>query len=169
LVSRLADGDRSAVPTTFEVMWPVLRAYSARALTNAADAEDAAQQALVKFFDQVADFDGRRDPLAWALTIAAFECRTHRRRLERRKERDLSGAHEALASCGTPEDALIEKDLESAAREVLGTLSEPDVRTILAAMEEERDERQKGATFRKRLQRALSRLRLAWRTKHESG
>jgi RNA polymerase sigma factor (sigma-70 family) len=170
LVLRLAHGDRSAVEPAFRAMWPMVREYSARALSNAADADDVAQAALLKFFDQVADFDRTRDAVAWALTITSFECRTHRRRLQRRKDRaELSMVHHALSTTETPEDTVIERDLEAAAREVLGSLSDPDIRTVLAAMAEERQEHERGATFRKRLQRALGRLRVAWRTKHESG
>jgi hypothetical protein len=58
----------------------------------------------------------------------------------------------------------LQRDLERAAREVLGDMREEDARAVLAAID---DARPPGdATFRKRLQRALTRLRVAWRTKH---
>ncbi len=164
LLKRLADGDRAAIEPAFAVLWPLLRRFSARALLSPADAEDAAQQALTKMLEQTADFDPARDGLAWVLTIAAFECRTIRRRMQRRREGSLEMAPGRVVT-ETPEMLVVSRDLEAAVRDVLGTLSEEDVRTIMAAMADERPVAD--ATFRKRLQRALGRLRLAWRAKHE--
>src|SRR5690348_17316476 len=93
LVKRLAEGDRTAIEPSFNALWPVLRRFSARALGNEADAEDAAQQAVTKLFAQVADYDSQRDAVGWALTIAAYECRTVRRQRARRRE---VGADELL-------------------------------------------------------------------------
>jgi RNA polymerase sigma factor (sigma-70 family) len=169
LVLRLADGDRSAVDPAFRAMWPLVRAYSARALSNHGDADDVAQRAILRFFEQVADFDPTRDALAWVLTIAGFECRTYRRQVARRKEcAGIAEVRHVRTTQPTPEDAAVERDLEEAARQVLGTLGDSDVRTILAAIAEDRTEQERGPTFRKRLERALVRLRLAWRAKHES-
>lgn len=166
LVERLAQGDRSVIAPSFDALWPLLRGFSARALGNEADAEDAAQQAMTKLFAQVADFDPKRDALSWALTITAFECRTQRRRTMRRREVP-DDALVALAATGeTPEAQIIERDLEAAVREVVKELSADDAEIVMAAVAERRPVND--ATFRKRLQRALSRLRLAWRAKHET-
>jgi RNA polymerase sigma-70 factor (ECF subfamily) len=146
------------------VLWPLLRRWSARALPNVADAEDAAQNALTKVFEQTANFDRARDGVAWVLTIAAFECRTARRKMQRRREGGLEMAREC-ATDETPERLVVNRDLEAAVRDVLETLAEEDVQTIMAAIDGERPVAD--ATFRKRLQRALGRLRLAWRAKHE--
>lgn len=67
------------------------------------------------------------------------------------------------------DDALIEKDLESAIQDVLASLKPSDQATVIAAMHGERDESIPGATFRKRLERALGRARDVWRTKYASG
>jgi RNA polymerase sigma-70 factor (ECF subfamily) len=163
LLVRLSEGDRSAVEPTFRALWPILAKFSARALGGAAEGEDAAQQAIVKVFGQAVSFDPKRDGLAWALTIAAYECRTVRRRTGRRREEGVEAA--ALrATHETPEALAVQRDLVEAANEVLGSLREEDARAILAALGDARPEGD--ATFRKRLQRALARLRLAWRTKH---
>jgi RNA polymerase sigma-70 factor (ECF subfamily) len=165
LLSRLGDGDRSATLPAFRALWPLLRRFSARALGHEADAEDAAQQAIVKVFAQVVNFDREANGIAWILAIASYECRTVRRRIERRREDGIERAGEVAAGV-TPEAQVVERDLEAAAREVLGAMREEDARAILAAIA---DARPTGdATFRKRLQRALTRLRLAWRTKHGS-
>jgi len=165
LLKRLANGDRTAIVPSFEALWPVLRSFSARALGNDADAEDAAQQALMKLYAQVNDFDSSRDSLAWVFAIVTYECRTIRRRKQRKRE----VMDESLAACEatdvSPEHVLIERDLEAAVLECLAELSGDDAPTILAGIAEDRP--RADATFRKRLQRALGRLRLLWRTKHE--
>jgi RNA polymerase sigma-70 factor, ECF subfamily len=164
LLVRLSEGDRSAIEPAFRELWPILGRFSLRALGGAAEAEDAAQQALVKVFAQAANFDRGRDGVAWVLTIASYECRTFRRRAERRREQPIDTAPGVPNPDGTPEALAVQRDLEAAAREVLGTMREDDARAILAAID---DARPRGdASFRKRLQRAFGRLRLAWRTKH---
>ncbi len=171
LLARLADGDRSAVDAAFDALWPLVRDFCARALGNAADAEDAAQQALVRVFEQVADYDRERDALAWVLTIAGYEVRTIRRRATRRRE-DAHDAesYERSSSRESPEDLLIDRDLCAAVRDVLASLRPEDAATIAASFglsnANAPTDAPSPATFRKRLQRALERLRGAWRTKH---
>jgi RNA polymerase sigma factor (sigma-70 family) len=166
LVKRLAEGDRTAIEPSFNALWPVLHKFSARALGNEADAADAAQQAVTKLFAQAVDFDPQRDAVGWALTIAAYECRTIRRQRGRRRE---VGADELLPladSRGTPEQLVIERDLDAAVREVVSELRPEDAEVVLATISETRPSND--ATFRKRLERALGRLRLAWKAKHET-
>ncbi|MGE5048432.1 MAG: RNA polymerase sigma factor [Deltaproteobacteria bacterium] len=164
LMGRLADGDRAAFRRAFALLWPRLRAFAVR-LAGPADGEDAAQAAVLEIFSRASDYDPERDALVWALGIAAWQCRTIRRKRERRREEPaLSFAHLPAAAGGTPEDEVIERDLRSAAAGVLGTLRPLDVETLSVAASGQRAGR--GATFRKRLERALSRFRLAWRARH---
>ena len=82
----------------------------------------------------------------------------------RRRETDDAAALLPLASCApSPEQAAIQGQLCAAAAAVIGTLCPADVETLLALA---RGERPAGATFRKRVERALSRLREAWRERH---
>ena len=168
LAARLADGDRSAIDPVFRAVWPTVQAFCARALRGAPEAEDVAQVALLKFFDQLEELDRSRDAVAWVITIAAFECRTHLRRLQRRGHGGAASDPDDLSSdTKSPEQNALERDLVACAHEVLETLSDADVRTILTSLAEERGEQTKDAAFRKRLQRALGRLRDAWRVKYE--
>ncbi len=133
------------------------------------DSDDVAQEALLRIFARASEFDGDRDVLPWALGIVAYECRTLRRRVERRRE--YLGAREVpefAEIAPTPEGALVERELEAAAMEVLGTLHPRDVATILVATRDAERPPIPGATFRKRLERATGRLRFAWRAKHGS-
>ncbi len=169
-MARLADGDRAAFAPLYSALWPVLRAFCRRGLGHDADGDDAAQQALVNLLARADEFDEGRDALSWSFGIAAWECRTVRRRALRRREDALGPAGAAALADPTPlaDDELIRRDLLASASEILGTLSPDDVATITAAIEGDPEGRAgvAPATFRKRLERALVRLRAAWRSKH---
>jgi DNA-directed RNA polymerase specialized sigma24 family protein len=77
LLARAADGDRAALDPLLVALWPRLRAFCARLVTPA-DADDATQEALVKLCARLATYDRSRDAVTWALTLAAWECRTVR-------------------------------------------------------------------------------------------
>ncbi|MDI1429512.1 RNA polymerase sigma factor [Polyangium sorediatum] len=166
---RLADGDRSAFEPVYAAIWPVLRRFAGRAMPNEADAEDAAQAALIKVFSRASEFDATRDARAWILGIVAYECRTLRQKARRRRE-ELGGIEElgprTRTEEATPEERVIALDLQEAAFEALGTLGAEDVETLQQVLADERPE---GATFRKRVERAMRRLRDAWRVKHGTG
>jgi RNA polymerase sigma-70 factor (ECF subfamily) len=163
-LTRLAAGERDAFAPVFTRLWPELRALAGRYLP-AADAEDAAQLALMKLFARAQEFDPERDALAWCFGVALWEIRSARKRQWRR--RDVAG-EEALAArpddtgC-TPEQLAIAADLAAALDQTLASLRPTDVETLLRYA---RDERPRGAGFRKRLQRARQRLQLAWSQRH---
>ena len=90
LMTAAADGDRAAVEPLFAALWPIVVGYATRFLGNATHAEDCAQDSLVKLFGQLARFDRERDALTWALTHATWQCRTERRKRERRGEDSAS-------------------------------------------------------------------------------
>jgi DNA-directed RNA polymerase specialized sigma24 family protein len=167
-MTQLADGDRSAFHPVFILAWPVVRAFAHSLLREGADAEDAAQQALLSSFERASQFDQTRDALAWLLGIAAYECRTLRRRRGRQREEPLGAASERAAGAPSPEARLVKEDLQRAAREVLASLAPTDIETIVAALDEppSRPSVLTAAAFRKRLERARRRLRSAWGAKH---
>ncbi len=161
-LAALAEGDRSALTPVFELSWPVLRELAVR-LVGPADAEDAAQQALLKLAERAPAYDASREALPWMLAFVANECRTIRKRTLRRREDTMASAPEPSA----PEDvaeALLQADLRRAAREVLQEMDAADVEVLVQAASE--DGLPLGATLRKRLQRARQRLRTAWRARH---
>jgi RNA polymerase sigma factor (sigma-70 family) len=160
---RLADGDRSAFHPVFVQAYPALLGLARRILRSGTDAEDAAQAALIKVFSRAADFDGVRDALSWMFALTAYECRT----LEtaRRRKKEQPGVPESSAE-ETPESAFARRELLSAAQELLGALSPEDSALLEAAWRGDPRPSVAGPTFRKRVQRAVGRLRLAWRMKH---
>jgi RNA polymerase sigma factor (sigma-70 family) len=164
----LAAGDRHAFHPVFVSLWPLLKAFTSRHLPSA-DAEDAAQQALLNVFRRAAEYDPERDALPWVLGVAAYEIRTARRRRQRRKE-EPPATEEALAPAApgsSPEDLALARDRDQALEGALRELSERDRETLLMFAHGDRPE-VAAATFRKRVERALARLRAVWRLRHGS-
>lgn len=159
-LTALADGDRSAFDGVFALAWPVLRSLAVRLLGNDAEAEDAAQRALLKLFANASRFDPERDALPWLLTFAINECRTARARQGRRTMEPLPCD---VAGDPGPEAHLVRADLVDALTDVVGSLTESD-RVALGLSEG--SDAPAPATARKRKQRALGRLRSAWRRIH---
>lgn len=162
-MSAAADGDRTSIDPLFQALWPIMVDYSTRFLGDRALAEDAAQEALVKLFGQLASFERERDALTWALTHATWQCRTARRTRQRRGEQSRS-----VETSRDERVVVEERELVRAALATLATLPERD-REIIAAVLTDDDELRGAiapATFRKRLERALGRLRTSWRARH---
>lgn len=157
---RFADGDRAAFREIFDALWPVLLSFTQRTLTIRADAEDAAQRALVKLFDRIADMDRARDGLAWAVTIAAYEVMTVRRHHLRRREQSAEVLVAVADSSPSPADHVIREELRAAVRAAIGELPDRDQVVLAAALDEAV---MSGETERKRRFRAFGRLRALWR------
>ncbi len=165
LMTRLADGDRSALHPVFVALWPILRGVAARHLPPA-DAEDAAQEALLKIFRRAGTFDPERNALAWAIGITGWEVRSARRRRMRRREAPIADAGLRSAAAPDPEAAILQRDLEATLEAAIGALDPGDAETLRLYARGERAAIA-AATFRKRVSRALARLRTAWRTTDE--
>jgi RNA polymerase sigma-70 factor (ECF subfamily) len=161
-LSSLSRGDREAFTTVFDILWPIYRRFARRQLPEG-DADDAAQEALLKLFVRANEFDPSRDAAAFAIGVAFHEIRTWRRRRFRRRE-DAAEVHEA--------SRLPEQDEVVALREAdemidwgLARLSPADRETLTLYAHDERSGVTSAAAFRKRVQRALERLRAILRLK----
>lgn len=163
-LTALARGERAAFDPVFRRLWPLVRGFAARCLPWA-EADDVAQEALLRLFARASEFDPRRDALSWALGIAAWQIRTHRTRARRRREEALTQAPDRASGAPSPEAAAVAKDLASALDRALAELDPADEETLLAYARGERPDLP-GATFRKRVERALARLRSRWRMDH---
>ena len=160
---RLADGDRAAFRPVFDLVWPRVRDVAARMMPHDADAEDAAQGALVKLFERISEFDPERDALAWIIGIVSWECMTLRRKRTRRREAGSAALDGVADGGGDPETRAISGELEAVAVAVMGQLRPEDRETLQVAIFGEGQRDVAPATFRKRVERALVRLRAAWR------
>jgi RNA polymerase sigma-70 factor (ECF subfamily) len=160
LMARLADGDRSVFSLVFRRLWSPTHRFCVGLLKNEADASDAAQEAMQKILERASDYDPKRPALPWALAIAAWECRTLQRKRFRRREVADDAVEEATGQHA--EEDFVKRDLVSAALAAMWELSEVDRQTLLATFLDEAASA-KGATLRKRRQRALVRLRDTFR------
>lgn len=160
LLARLSEGDRSAFSDAFRLLWPPILRLCKGMLHNEADAEDAAQEAMQKIFSRSLEYDASRPALPWALAIAHWECRTLRQKRRRRRE-DPEPAANQLATADA-EERHIEHRLVLDAMSALDTLSELDRETLMASFWEQATSAT-GPTLRKRRERALTRLRAAFR------
>jgi RNA polymerase sigma-70 factor (ECF subfamily) len=159
-MARLAQGDRSIFSEVFTHLWPRVLRLCTSMVQNDADAADAAQQAMMKILERAFEYDSQRPALPWALAIASWECRTLNRKRTRRREVLESTAPE-IPLIGS-EDEQIQRQLVEAALAAMGTLSETDKETLISTFWEAAASAD-GATLRKRRQRALTRLRAAFR------
>jgi RNA polymerase sigma-70 factor (ECF subfamily) len=161
---RFADGNRNAFREVFDALWPVLLRFSAGLLPDRADAEDAAQRALVKVFGQIMDMDRNRDGVAWALTIATYEVMTARRVVARRREEALDAAASIAADAPLADERMAQEQLRVAVRQVIGELSALDQEVLGLVLNE--PQVAFGETMRKRRYRALQRFRALWTRAH---
>jgi RNA polymerase sigma-70 factor (ECF subfamily) len=162
-LTRLADGDRAAFRPVFDLAWPKAREIAFRFMRQDADADDAAQGALMKLFQRASEFDPDRDALAWIIGIVTYECLTIRRRRMRRKETSGDALIAVADDKQEPEARAISAELEEVAVAMLGHLRPEDRQTLRIAIFGEGERVAPPATFRKRVERALGRLRAAWR------
>jgi len=145
-------------------VWPLVRGLASRCLP-AGEAEDAAQESLLRIFFRASEFDPKRDALAWVLGIAAWQVRTHRTRARRRREEALPLAEDPEHPARSPEADAQARELAAEVDRALAELSPSDAATLLAYARGEKPD-VPGATFRKRVERALERLRSRWRIPH---
>ena len=165
-LAELADGNRDAFDDVYSGAWPLVRGFVARHL-RPAEAEDVAQEALLSVFARASEFDRDRDALAWILGIAAWEIRSARTRTRRRREDTLDEGSLAERPGGgpTPEENAAFRERDRSIEEALAALHPADAMTLRVYMNDERPG-VAPATFRKRVQRAVGRLRAAWKTGH---
>jgi RNA polymerase sigma factor (sigma-70 family) len=160
LMTRLADGDREACDPLFSMLWPLVSSFANKLLDGHADADDAAQRALLSIYSRATEFDRERDALGWALGITRWECRTVTRSVERRREDPID--QDPRVDAISPEAVLLEAELMSLFEEDLSQLTASDREAL--GLDPSSDPRHPAE--RKRKQRALERLRSIWR-KHD--
>jgi RNA polymerase sigma-70 factor (ECF subfamily) len=139
---------------------------------NAADAEDAAQEAIVKAFRALGRFRADAPFRPWLLAIVANEARNRRRSSRRRESLALRAAAENsppdTGAASSPDRALLAAELRAQLLEAVERLPD-DQRVVVFCryfldLSEEETARVLGirrGTVKSRLSRALDRLREA--------
>ena len=99
--------------------------------SNAADAEDAVQEALVKAWRALGRFRAGEPLRPWLLRIAANEARNRRRSAGRRERLTLRAAASPGEAAPSPEEALLVTSDRERLLDALEALAEP-AREVLA-------------------------------------
>ncbi len=166
-MARLASGDRAAFEPLFRALRPRAARF-ARCRLPAAQAEDTAQNALLKVFAKASEFTPGRPVLPWFYAVCTNEIRAEQRRDTSRATRSRSSAAaSATASAsleipsGEPsaEEMLLRDELESALRRAIDSLEGDHAAAIASALGHAARPDIPDATFRKRLSRAYQHLR----------
>lgn len=133
-------------------------------LESAPDADDVAQVALEKIFAQASHYDESRPALAWALSIASWECRSFLKQRRRQATRlvNIEKAETVPSNEQTPEEKALHGRMMMALRESFESLSTADQDVLEGAFLSDMRAAHPPAV-RKRKERALARLRNAWR------
>lgn len=123
------------MPEIVRAVTPPVRALCERMLgtraSPTAEVSDVVQEVVIDLFRRAPDFDREGDALAWAMTIAAWHCRTERRRRSRARTSALEG--EPAAPHVDVEDALDDRRIVEALEQACAGLSDKD-REVLDAM-----------------------------------
>jgi RNA polymerase sigma factor (sigma-70 family) len=160
LMERLADGDRRAFDPLFAALHPRAVAL-ARARLASADADDAAQQALVRLFARASEFTPGRAVLPWFYAIAANEIHAVARRAARGRSRDAGpDAVTAILATDDPEAEILRDELRASVRAAVAALDDASALAIRGLLGEAPPAGASPPALRKRVSRAYARLRV---------
>jgi RNA polymerase sigma-70 factor (ECF subfamily) len=159
-MARLANGDRTAFDPLFAALHPRALAL-ARLRLESSDADDAAQQALVRVFARASEFTPGRPALPWFYAIAANEIHSvvRRRARARARESEVETAKQ-IVTRDEPEALLLEAELRASVRAAIDALDDESARAIRALLGEEPRPDALPPAMRKRVSRAYTRLRV---------
>ena len=122
-LARLAvGGGDDAVDAWFRADHPTVWKLAFGFLGHAAEADDLAQEAMVKLLDHLKEWDMRRSYRAWRSTVVANLCRDRLRRLETRSRAEARRAPRSAALPG-PEAALDQGEIRDLLAQALDILS----------------------------------------------
>ena len=124
---------------------------------------DAAQAIVTKVFARAIDFEPGRAALPWFYAIASGELRTITRRRHVARSRNVDAdAADTIRAVSTPEDDILDAEMRAALERAVALLDGPSAQAI-AELLCERPPDVPRATFRKRLSRAIAKLRILMR------
>lgn len=95
-IERAKRGDRAAIEEILRDVHPLVHNVCRRTLNNEADAEDAAQNALINIVRNLDRFDGRSSFTTWVYRIASNAAIDEGRRRQRRRMRVVDDQHDVV-------------------------------------------------------------------------
>jgi RNA polymerase sigma factor (sigma-70 family) len=158
-MAQIISGDRRAFDALFTALWPSVYRFCLTLLLEEADADDAAQLVMEKLFVQSHRYNPQYPVIAWALALARWECRT----ILRRRARNRTGPLFDTETYVDQSDSAERAELQEALMWAISELSASDQAVILESFWTDDLNPTRNAAFRKRKQRAIERLRTAWR------
>jgi RNA polymerase sigma-70 factor (ECF subfamily) len=133
LLSRCALGDRAAFARLYDIAAPKLYGVSVRILGHGGDAEDAAQEALVKIWNSAGRYQpGRGSAAGWLVAIAR-NAAIDRLRARRAPARDVTEMIDLADPGPTPEASAATADDRRRIDDCLGQLPADRARAVQAA------------------------------------
>jgi RNA polymerase sigma-70 factor (ECF subfamily) len=158
-MARVISGDRRAFDILFTALWPSVHRFCLTLLVEEADADDAAQLVMEKLFVQAHRYNPEYPVMAWALSIARWECKT----ILRRRTRSRTGPLFDTQTLSDQSNLAERSELQEALMWAISELSASDQKVILESFWTDELNPTRDAAFRKRKQRAMERLRKVWR------
>jgi RNA polymerase sigma-70 factor (ECF subfamily) len=126
LIGRVADGDHGAFAALYDRLGSLVYGVSKRVLHDPSYAEEVTQEVFLEIWRQAPRFDGSRGSVrAWAATIARRRAVDRVRSEQARRDRQRADAAVADPPPPATDEAAIDRDLRTRARDALGQLSAP--------------------------------------------
>ena len=132
LVDRCRAGQESAFREFLERFQGMVYGICLRMVGDGHEAEDLAQESLVRALRSIGKWDGLRPLRPWLLTIAANRCRTH---LGRRKRQPMTSAYDVEIPA-PPTGAEDARELQAEIHRALDALR-PDYRRVFLLFHEQ--------------------------------
>jgi len=154
---RLASGDQRAFDQVFSAVWPPALRYAGQLLGGAPSAEDVAQRAMLRLFEEAPGYRGGSSVIAWALNLTYWEARTELQRIRRARALPMTEQDLVYEKNGAL-DVLLDQEAKHQLQQLLAELSE-DEKCLLGLGEQRILEHLKPSTVRKRRQRLIDRLK----------
>ncbi len=136
LIGRIQSGDEQAKGALYERYWRGVYLYCVRLLVDQEEANDAAQNALIKGLDSLASLDRPEAFRSWIFMIVRNEVFTLLRRKRRNGTEPLENYRDVLADTHTPFDEAVSNERTEIIRSALLGLK-PEFREVIVLREYE--------------------------------
>lgn len=166
--ARVADGDRASFGPVFEALFPRVRAAALRIIGNPADADDAAQAAMMKLFESSHRYEPGRSVIGWALALTLWEARTVATFNRRRSQRTDDGVEMVRLPDGhaPADDEIADRELLELLQSAIADLNPAQQAAVADTLRGfVPGDATAAATLRKQRQRAVEQLRGWFRTR----